>query len=206
MQSLLERQLTRKRNQPDAYDIWRILHFVAAGTGTGCFSVLAYVAPDATASNILRHREVEKGTLTMDWFSLVPLLVRAIPIVKSIIDVANSNEEIVQKIDKAGEGIADLLQNVGTALFPKVAEPLKKAAGAFAAFDPDVTVWLQNSLNSLFDAGLVPDGVYGPLTRKAVEDAQAKLGLKVDGWAGSLTRTAIDNALSSKPVLGAPKK
>ena len=43
---------------------------------------------------------------------------------------------------------------------------------------------------------LVVDGLYGPLTRGAVERLQAKLGLKVDGWAGEITKAAIAAALA----------
>lgn len=40
------------------------------------------------------------------------------------------------------------------------------------------------------------DGLYGPMTRTAVERLQAKLGLKVDGWAGEITKAAIAAALA----------
>jgi peptidoglycan hydrolase-like protein with peptidoglycan-binding domain len=34
------------------------------------------------------------------------------------------------------------------------------------------------------------------MTRNAVEQLQAKLGLKVDGWAGEITKAAIAAALA----------
>lgn len=34
------------------------------------------------------------------------------------------------------------------------------------------------------------------MTRNAVEQLQAKLGLKVDGWAGEITKAAIATALA----------
>ena len=40
------------------------------------------------------------------------------------------------------------------------------------------------------------DGLYGPMTRNAVERLQIKLGLKVDGWAGEITKAAIAAALA----------
>jgi len=94
--------------------------------------------------------------------------------------------------------LAGVLDEVGAYLFPKVAPGLHIAAGAVAAFDPDVTKWLQGSLNILLEPSpnLVVDGVYGTMTRNAVEQLQAKLGLKVDGWAGEITKAAIAAALA----------
>ena len=61
-----------------------------------------------------------------------------------------------------------------------------------------MTKWLQGSLNVLLDPSpnLVIDGRYGPMTRNAVEQLQAKLGLKVDGWAGEITKAAVAAALA----------
>ena len=79
---------------------------------------------------------------------------------------------------------------------PKVAPELHVAAGAVAAFDPDVTKWLQGSLNALLDPEPRGRGLDRPMTRNAVERLQAKLGLKVDGWAGEITKAAIAAALT----------
>ena len=70
------------------------------------------------------------------------------------------------------------------------------AAGAVAAFDPDVTKWLQGSLNALVEPSpnLTVDGLYGPMQRGRA--ASGKLGLKVDGWAGEITKAAIAAALA----------
>jgi peptidoglycan hydrolase-like protein with peptidoglycan-binding domain len=51
--------------------------------------------------------------------------------------------------------------------------------------------WLQESLNELIDAGLEVDGDYGPATKRAVSDYQAKHRLEVDGWAGPETVNSI---------------
>jgi len=63
----------------------------------------------------------------------------------------------------------------------------------------DVTK-LQGDLKKLgFYAGLL-DGLFGPGTKGAVEDFQARYGgLKVDGIVGSNTSNAIQVALSSTP-------
>ncbi len=141
----------------------------------------------------------------MDWMTLIPVIVSAASTIKSIIDVANSNEEIITKIKDAVPQLARLLGEYGSKLFPKVSPELQVAAAAMAAFDPNITKWIQGSLNALVDPSpaLVVDGIYGPKTRAAVETVQAKLGLEVDGWAGQLTQAAIQAALAKGPTLGA---
>lgn len=139
----------------------------------------------------------------MNWLNVIPLLVSAAGAIKSIIDVANGNEDIITKIQKTFPGLAGIIEEIGGALFPSVKPQLRIAAGAMAAFDPDVTKWLQGSLNVLISPSpnLVVDGIYGPLTRAAVVQVQEQLGLTVDGWAGVLTQAAISHALSQKPVI-----
>ena len=46
-----------------------------------------------------------------------------------------------------------------------------------------------------------PDGKYGPRTENAVRKFQTAAGLQVDGIAGPLTRQAIDEADRSQPEL-----
>lgn len=139
----------------------------------------------------------------MDWSTLLPLIISAVGTVKSIIDIANSNQDIVSKITAEVPHIVTILNDYATKLFPKVAPELRVAAAATSAFDPNVTKWLQGSLNALVSPSpnLVVDGLYGPKTRAAVEALQTKLGLTVDGWAGQITQTAISNLLAKQPVL-----
>lgn len=139
----------------------------------------------------------------MDVIAIIRLAVGLAPTVKSILDAATGNESIVAKIKDISAPLAGILETAGETLFPKAAPALRIAAGAMAAFDPDVTKWLQGSLNSLLDPSpnLIVDGLYGPKTRAAVEQLQTKFGLRVDGWAGSLTQAAIASALATKPKL-----
>ncbi len=91
-----------------------------------------------------------------------------------------------------------LLTSIGEKLFPKAAKTLHTVGAVFAAFDPDVTKWLQGALNVLLtpSPNLVVDGLYGPATRTAVEALQKQFGLVVDGLAGTVTRAAIEAALA----------
>lgn len=62
---------------------------------------------------------------------------------------------------------------------------------------------LQQNLNLLINAGLVVDGLYGPLTTAAVKDFQGIMGLVQDGSAGKYTNGAI-NEILARPVDGVP--
>jgi peptidoglycan hydrolase-like protein with peptidoglycan-binding domain len=65
-------------------------------------------------------------------------------------------------------------------------------AGAIGAFDPNVTKWLQESLNKLLNPSpnLEVDGIYGPRTVEAVEALRQKLGLKAEGLEGQFIQAA----------------
>ena len=140
----------------------------------------------------------------MDWLSLIPLFISATTSIKQIIDVANSNTDIVSRIKAEVPLVANALETYGSKLFPKAEPALHIAAAAMAAYDPNVTKWLQGSLNVLSPTlglsapNLQVDGIYGARTRAAVEAVQAKMGLTVDGWAGQITQAAIASALTKK--------
>ncbi len=133
----------------------------------------------------------------MDWLALIPTLISGTSTIKSIIDIASSNEDIVTKITQALPKLAPVLEKYGGDFFPSAKPELRIAAAAMSAFDPNVTKWLQGALNSMDPSpNLVVDGSYGPKTKAAVEAAQKKLGLTVDGWAGVATQAAIQSLLA----------
>lgn len=51
--------------------------------------------------------------------------------------------------------------------------------------------WLQFDLNQCYGENLAQDGNYGPLTKEAVQDAQAAAGIPQDGVYGPQTRDHI---------------
>ena len=54
-------------------------------------------------------------------------------------------------------------------------------------------VWaLQVALDRCYAAGLETDGIYGPLTRQAVRNVQARIGAVVDGEYGPQTGSLMD--------------
>lgn len=119
--------------------------------------------------------------------------------IKALLDVAATNEDVVAAIKSLITGPAlSVLEQIGALLFPKVSPALHIAAAAAATYDPNVTKWVQGAANRLVEPSpkLAVDGVYGPLTRTAVEALQTKLGLSVDGWAGQATQAAIGIALT----------
>lgn len=68
----------------------------------------------------------------------------------------------------------------------------------------DYIVWVQNSLNRLNNAGLVEDGVSGPLTRAAVQKFQRSKGLDADGIVGPITEAALLRAGAAPPPDATP--
>lgn len=136
----------------------------------------------------------------MDWLKLMQLVFIYGPQIKAAIDETSTNEDLAEQVKAVAQPLVPFLEQVGEALFPAAAPVLRLVGGVFAAFDPNVTKWLQGALNALVNPSpnLVVDGIYGPKTRAAVEQLQKQLGLVVDGLAGVVTRAAIDNALASK--------
>ena len=141
----------------------------------------------------------------MNWTTLLPIIVSSVSTVKQIIDIATSNADIVAKIKSGVPALANLLASLGAELFPGVKKELQIAAGAMAAFDPDITKWVQGALNVVLEPtpGLTVDGIYGPKTRAAVELLQQKNDLTVDGWAGNITQALIAGLLSKRPQIAA---
>ena len=140
----------------------------------------------------------------MNWLSIIPLLISAADVIKKIVDISQSNSDIITKVKDTLPDLVGSLEAIGGAMFPKVKKELRIAAAVMTAFDPDVTKWVQGSLNVLMelDPPLVVDGYYGPLTRAAVQKMQRSLGLTVDGWAGQLTQSAIQSALVARLKIG----
>lgn len=136
----------------------------------------------------------------MDWLRLIPLIISSAANIKSLIDIATSNADLTIKLRQAVPYLIAALEQYAAALFPRVKPELRIAAAAMAAFDPNVTKWLQAALNALLDPspGLAIDGIYGPRTRDAVEKFQDYIGFIIDGWAGTETQAAIQNALAER--------
>ena len=94
------------------------------------------------------------------------------------------NDPVIQRLSIA----ADIASTVN-----EIASP---AAPVEAPIVRDVE-WLQNALNKLGTANplLTVDGRYGSKTSDAVKVFQKRVGLFVDGVAGPKTKTALENAL-----------
>jgi len=144
--------------------------------------------------------------LKLDWLLIAQYAVQYGPLLKMAIDEAMSNDDLVTKVRKLAGPFAPLLEQIGGQLFPNVKPELHIAASVMAAFDPNITKWVQSSLNVLVtpSPNLEVDGLYGPLTRAAVSAYQTQLGLPADGWAGRLTQAAIDMAMSKVPMTTVP--
>src|SRR4029077_14085313 len=138
----------------------------------------------------------------MNTIATIQLVMQWIGPVREAIALAQSNADLASKIKSMSSPLADLLEGIGSELFPKAASGLHIVGGVLAAFDPNYTKWLQGTLNSALklDPPLDVDGAYGPKTRAAVEQLQAKFGLKVDGLAGQVTEAAIQALIAKLPA------
>lgn len=135
----------------------------------------------------------------MDFASIlgyIQLAVQYGPTIKSIIDEATSNDEIVTKVTSLAPTVGSMVADLGAKLFPHSTSALQTVGAAIAAFDPNTTKWLQKSLNQMLalSPALDVDGIYGAKTQAAVSQLQTKLGLQVDGIAGKITQAAIQAA------------
>ena len=83
-----------------------------------------------------------------------------------------------------------LLQRIG--LLPAGAAP------AHATHSYNVE-WVQQSLNTIDNAGLEVDGRYGPATYEAVKTYQSRNKLDPDGLAGMLTMASLEQAMLDRP-------
>src|SRR5436190_14351254 len=95
----------------------------------------------------------------------IPLVLKYLPTVKGILDMASTNGDIVTKLKAEAQPVVSMLEEIGSYLFPNASAEIHAVGGAIAAFDPNIVKWVQGSCNSLMQAGLVVDGVYGTRTR-----------------------------------------
>jgi len=83
-------------------------------------------------------------------------------------------------------------------VWPLLKEDDQPAAPWEASDEDDDVKWLQQALNDLgADPKLVVDGRYGPATRRAVRAFQKVAGLVADGVAGPVTEAAINLRLGT---------
>jgi peptidoglycan hydrolase-like protein with peptidoglycan-binding domain len=136
--------------------------------------------------------------MAIDALTLIQLAIKYGPIIKEVIDVASSNEDLIARVKRVAAPLIPFLEDIGAKLFPKASPSLHIVGGILSAFDPNLTKWLQGSINTLVtpSPNLAVDGLYGPQTRAAVEKIQKQLNLLVDGIAGSITQAAIQSALA----------
>lgn len=142
----------------------------------------------------------------VDVFRIIQLATQFGGSIKTIIDEAETNDDIVTKVTKLSPVLASVLADLGSTLFPNAAPALHLVGAAIATFDPSTTKWLQKGLNSILGTNLTVDGSYGPKTRAAVTQLQEKYGLKADGIAANVTQALLQALLNKVPTLApAPK-
>lgn len=113
---------------------------------------------------------------------------------KGLTDLLSSTFDAAKRAAKqlATSGLVNSV--IGLIKGDLASNPLVKKGSKGAA-----VVELQQSLNAVANAGLKPDGIFGPKTESAVKIFQSSKGLTVDGIVGPKTWRALQNALT-KPV------
>lgn len=138
----------------------------------------------------------------MDPLNILNLAIQYGPTILSLINSTFTNKDLTVAIKDGAGPLVELLEQIGSSMFPKAAPTLHLIGGTIVAFDLDTTKWLQGAINQINgNTDLVVDGKYGPKTRAAVESLQVKYGLVVDGLAGNITRALINAILQNLPVL-----
>lgn len=137
--------------------------------------------------------------MVFDIIKLLPTLMALAPEVKKWIDIGLP---LVQEFKKTQPNIIPVLEQIGSSLFPTLKDTIHTvAAAADTLFNPNGTIWVQRSLNTLTSAGLTEDGVYGTATKAAVlkfQTANQPGAGPMDGWAGPLTKKVILEQINKK--------
>lgn len=142
----------------------------------------------------------------MNWLSLLPTLLKLAASAPAIIAAWESSPvggmDAVQKVVERS-GLAEILAEAGSQLFPKLSPTLHAAAAALALAHPNNTSWAQSALNFLQQTGFIAfgtplrvDGFWGPKTMHAVLALQAKLGLPASGFIADAEYNAISALLA----------
>src|SRR6516162_3255464 len=116
----------------------------------------------------------------MDPISALTLISTAVQVAGKVKELLDKGGVTKQSLEATVPQIIPQLASLGASFFPKVAPEMQVVAAASATFDPNVTKWLQASLNKLLtpSPNLEIDGIYGPKTREAVETGHPS------GWLG----------------------
>lgn len=143
--------------------------------------------------------------MSLSILSIVSLVTEFYGPVKTIIEEAQTNDDIVTKITKLSPTLGGLITNLGAEIFPKATPQLQLIGGLVASFSTSTVKFIQGGLNTLLGSALNPplvvDGKYGPKTIAAVEQLQTKYGIKVDGIAGQVTQGLIQALVNKVPNL-----
>lgn len=137
----------------------------------------------------------------------IPLIIQYGSAIKGILDTTTSNADTISQLQQKAKPVLGLLEQIGASLFPQASKSIHAVGGAIAAFDPNITKWIQGAVNTIVMPAtpLVVDGIYGLRTRDGVIALQQKLGLeKTDGLAGQITQAAIDAYYAKQALTAAP--
>lgn len=139
--------------------------------------------------------------------SLIPLLIQELPGLLAAWNSTPTNGHYADYLNKLVPQVGQFIADVGSQLFPKAAPTVQLIGGSIAAFNTNYVKLVQGQINVLAPtlgltiAPLAVDGIYGPLTIKAVEAVQAHFGITVDGVVGNVTQGFLAHALATLPEI-----
>jgi N-acetylmuramoyl-L-alanine amidase len=193
---LLERSIISNDNNADAFISLHRNAFTNS-EANGIENYIQINSPPTTAEyaqNVLDEvvkvgGMANRGVKTNNFSVLRNTRAPAMLLETGFISNAHDNEEYDKNLTAYAEAITKgILKSLG--------EPYNPNAGGSPA--RDVAMAIQRGLNQTYDAGLWVDGIYGPVTKRALVRAlQTELnetynaGLSVDGIYGAKTKAAI---------------
>ena len=116
----------------------------------------------------------------MSWSTIVGLVLSLLSKKDQVLEIVNDALALYNKL---------------RGVIPGLGKAAPSTAGPSNSQTEFTIQWLQESLNTLVQAGLKVDGSYGKGTQDAVKKFQQANGLTPDGWAGVETQAAIASAL-----------
>lgn len=179
--------LHRNSNANTSYNGWD--NFVKPNASARERQYAQTVIDSVAAVGIQNNRGVQTGNFTVLTSNTQPAMLLEMGFLSN----AEDNRLFDTKFQDYSQAIASGIMSalgIYCAAAPPVSPP--------ATYPDDVVRSIQESLNSVYDAGLTADGIAGPATRRALVralqiqlNAQYNAGLATDGVFGSATRAAI---------------
>lgn len=137
----------------------------------------------------------------MDFAAIYRLIVQGFSLFGIIRDALRTGESVLKLLEEKGPALLQFFIEAAKQLFPGLTskEDLA-AAGALIQTDHETVRWIQSTLIKLGHPCGSIDGIYGKMTKAAVEKFQTASEFKtenIDGWAGPQTQAVMQVKLAA---------